>query len=253
MSVPFCEEVIMKTHASPPGILGGLLMAAFGFAVALPAPASPMKYSATLVTDIKVGERRYHNAAVTFTFVGDTNDIAAVVDKQGNPITSTLCTPATGWFFWLTKGSASFSVRSQEHTLHGHFESGQLFVALDACNGGIGFGSYTGPTGMEVAYPVAYALGTAMTVAVTSGLSSPAHMSGNAWSCIGYPPHSVGNLPGNNGFCIDPSSYALHSDVGDVFVYLPYTLDNRDGSVVGNHVGTVNGGTFSITPVSEEE
>jgi hypothetical protein len=245
--------MIMKTCASTPGILGGLLRAAFGLAVAVPALASPMKYSATLVTDIKVGEQRYHNAAVTFTFVGDTNDIAAVVDKQGNQITSTFCTPGTGWFFWLTKGGAAFSVHSQEHILHGHFEPGQLFVALDACNGGIGFGSYTGPSGMEVAYPVAYTLGTAMTAAVTSGLSSPAHMSGNAWSCIGYPPNGAGNLPSNNGFCIDPSSYPLHSDVGDVFVYLPYTLDNPDGSIIGNHVGTLNRGTFSITPAIQEQ
>lgn len=242
----------MKTRASTPGVLGGLLLA-FGLAVAVPALASPMKYSATLVTDIKVGDRLYHNAAVTFTFVGDTNDIAAAVDNQGNQITSTLCTPGTGWFFWLAKGSASFSVRSQEHVLHGHFEPDQLFVALDACNGGIGFGSYTGPTGMEVAYPVAYTLGTAMTAAATSGLSSPAHMSGNAWSCIGYPPHSVGNLPGNNGFCIDPGSYPLHSDVGNVFVYLPFTLDNRDGSIIGNHVGSLNRGMFSITPAVVEE
>src|SRR5258708_17721391 len=136
--------MIVKTHA-PSGILGGLLLAALGVAVALPALASPMKYSATLVTDIKVGERRYHNAAVTITFVGDTNDIAAVVDKQGNQITSTFCTPGTGWFFWLTKGSASFSVQSQEHTLRGHLEPGQLFVALDACNGGNRFWIYHVP------------------------------------------------------------------------------------------------------------
>lgn len=244
--------MMMKTRAST-GILGGLLLAALSVAFAVPALASPMKYSATLVTDIKVGERRYHNAAVTITFVGDTNDIAAVVDKQGNQITSTFCSPGTGWFFWLTKGSASFSVQSQGRILQGHFESGQLFVALDACNGGIGFGSYTGPTGMEVAYPVAYALGTAMTVAVTSGLWSPAHMSGNAWSCIGFPPQGAGNLPSNNGFCIDPSSYPLHSDVGDVFVYQPYNLDNSDGSIIGNHVGALNRGTFSITPASGEE
>jgi len=56
----------MNTRAST-GNLGGLLLAALGLAVAVPAFASPMKYSATLVTDIKVGEHSYHNAAVTFT------------------------------------------------------------------------------------------------------------------------------------------------------------------------------------------
>jgi hypothetical protein len=125
-------------------------------------------------------------------------------------------------------------------------------VALDACNGGIGFGSYTGPNGMEVAYPVAYTLGTAMQVALTSGLSSPARMSGNAWSCIGFPAVSIGALTGS-GYCTAPEGYPLHSDVGDVFVYLPYrSINTSDGSLIGNHVGTLSRGTFSITPAEEE-
>jgi hypothetical protein len=242
----------MGTQASLLRILGISLLAALGLGVSGPALASPMKYSATVVTDIKVASHTYHNAAVTFTFVGDTSDIAPVADGQGNQISSSFCTPATGWFFWLTRGSASFSVQSQGRTLHGHFDQGQLFVALDTCNGGIGFGSYTGPNGMEVAYPVAYTLGSAMQVALTSGLSSPAQMSGNAWSCIGYPPQDAGNLSGN-GFCTPPDGYPLHTDVGDVFVYLPYrAISTSDGSLIGNHIGTLNRGTFSITPVAEE-
>ncbi len=242
----------MKSHASPVSVFGCFLLAAAGLCVAAPSHASPMKYSATLVTDIKVGGHAFHNAAVTITFVGDTNDIGPAVDGQGNEIPSTFCTPATGWFFWLTKGAASFSVTSQGHTLRGHFAPGQIVVTLDACNGGIGFGSYTGPNGFEVSYPVAYTLGSAMQVALTSGLASPAQMSGNAWSCIGYPPLGAGNLPGD-GFCTPPDGYPLHSDVGDVFVYLPYrAINTTDGSLIGNHIGTLNRGTFSITPILED-
>ncbi len=242
----------MKIRGLRLGVLGGSLLGLLGLALALPALGSPMKYAATLITDIKVGGHNYHNAAVTFTFVGDTNDIAPAVDGQGNEVQSAFCTPATGWFFWLTQGRASFSVTSQGRTLSGHFAAGQIFVALDACNGGIGFGSYIGPNGVEVAYPVAYTLGSAMQVALTTGLATPAHMSGNAWSCIGYPPGDAGNLTGN-GFCTPPDGYPLRSDVGDVFVYLPYrAISTTDGSVIGNHVGTLNRGTFSITPILGE-
>jgi hypothetical protein len=91
-----------------------------------------------------------------------------------------------------------------------------------------------------------------MTVALTSGLWSPANMSGNAWSCIGYPPNGSGNLTGT-GFCLSPDAYPLHSDVGDVFVYQPYTsVSTSDGSILGNHSGTLNRGTFSITPAGDE-
>ena len=242
----------MEKHSSISKIVSCLLMAAAGLATAVPTLAAPMSYTASLVTDIKVGGRSFHNAAVTFTFVGDTNDITAVVDGQGNQISSTLCTPATGWFFWLTKGSASFAVHSNGKTVAGHFAQGQIFVALDTCNGGIGFGSYTGPTGTEFAYPVAFTLGTAMAAALNgSGLSYSGMMSGNAWSCIGFPPTGSSVLPYTG--CYDPSPYPLHSDKGDVFVYLPYALTTTSngavyGNVYGNHIGTLNRGTFAIRP-----
>jgi hypothetical protein len=251
----------MENHSSTSKIISCLLVAAVGLASTVQAPAAPMSYSAALVTDIKVGGHFFHNAAVTFTFVGDTNDIEPAVDAQSQQIPSTLCTtPATtGWFYWLTKGRASFSVQSKGRTLTGHFAQGQIFVALDTCNGGIGFGSFTGPIGREVAYPVAFTLGTAMVAALNgSGLWYPGAMSGNAWSCIGYPPEGSGNLPATG--CIQPDgnpAYPLHSDAGDVFVYLPYvvtTLSNGAvyGGVYGKHIGSQNRGTFTIRPVVEE-
>jgi hypothetical protein len=245
-------EGTMKTNSRLPKLLGCLLLAS-GLATGLPALASPMAYTGTVVTDVRVGEHLYHNAAVTLTFTGDTKDIAAALDGQGNAIMSTYCSPGTGWFFWLTKGSASVSVQSRGRTLSAHFAPGQIFVALDACNGGIGFGSYTGPHGMEVAYPLAFTLGTAMALALNSGLSSPAYSSGDAWSCIGYPPNGAGNLQGT-GSCTAPDAYPLHSDAGDVFIYQPYTgIYNSDGTVVSNHNGSLNRGTFAITAVISEE
>ena len=243
----------MQNHSSISKIVSCLSVLALGLGTAISSFAASMSYTASLITDIKVGERSFHNAAVTFTFVGDTNDIVPVVDGQGNQISSTLCTnPATGWFYWITKGSASFSVQSKGTTLTGHFVQGQVFVDLDTCNGGIGFGSYTGPTGTEFAYPVAFTLGTAMAAALNgSGLSYSGMMSGNAWSCIGFPPTGSSVLPYTG--CYDPSPYPLHSDKGDVFVYLPYALTTTSngavyGNVYGNHIGTLNRGTFAIRP-----
>jgi hypothetical protein len=234
----------------------GFLLAALGLMTTLSARASPMTYSATVVTDIRVGTHLYHNAAVTVTFEGDSKDIVEATDSHGNPIPSTFCkTPSTtGWFYLLPKGTARVSVESQGHRLSAHLQPDQIFVASDQCNGGIGFGSFVGPNGLEPAYPLAFVLGTAASDAATSGspLSSPANMSGYAWSCLGYPPNGAGALKGN-GFCTPPDNYPLQSDLGEIVFYLPYTDINTDGSICCNHYGTLNFGTFSVRPRSTDE
>ena len=138
----------------------GFLLAAFGLMTTLSARASPMMYSATVVTDIRVGTHLYHNAAVTVTFEGDSKDIVEATDSHGNPVPSTFCkTPSTtGWFYLLPKGTAQVSVESQGHRLSAHLQPDQIFVASDQCNGGIGFGSFVGPNGLEPAYPLAFVL-----------------------------------------------------------------------------------------------
>jgi hypothetical protein len=204
-----------------------------------------MTYQAVVVTDIKLGGNRYDNATVTVTFEGDTDDIAAAVDGQGKPIASEYCSVAS--FFWLAKGAASISVEHQGKTLSATFRPGQIFVALDACNGGIGFGSYTGPHGLEVAYPLAFTMGTAMVFAesATNPLSTVANLTGDAWSCIGYP--ATDGFGTNNNRCYSQDSYPLHTSAGDVVFYMPYTYLTADGGLDSNHNSSLNRGTFSIT------
>lgn len=219
--------------------------------MAIPAVhASPMTYSAFVVTDIRVGGNFYHNASVTVTFEGDSKDVVAATDAHGNPIQSTFCTSpaATGWFYYLAKGKSFVSLEHHGQKWKAHLQPDQIFVALDQCNGGIGFGSFLGPNGLEPAYPLAFVLGTAASNAVAaSPLSNPASMSGYAWSCIGYPPTGAGSLAGN-GTCTPPDSYPLLSDLGKIFFYLPYTEINPDGTICCNHYGTLNFGTFSVRP-----
>ena len=129
--------------------------------------AAPMTYTASLVTDVKVGTTTYTMAAVTVTFRGDSNNVQPVTDSQGNPIPSTLCTPPTTWFYYLPTGTTTVSVTSQGRTVVARLKDGQVFVALDQCSGGIGFGSHVGPNGFEVAYPVSFVLGTAAKYAVS--------------------------------------------------------------------------------------
>jgi hypothetical protein len=224
------------------------LLSALGLTLTLTARASPMTYAGTVVTDIRVGDHLYHKAAVKLTFQGDTNDIVQVTDAQGNPIQSSNCNPTTGWFYYLAKGKASVSVQSHGETLVAHLQPDQVFVALDQCNGGIGFGSFVGPNGLEPAYPLAFLLGTAATDAVSgSALAFPANVSGYAWSCIGYPPNGSGALPSNHGVCTPPGNYPLVSDQGNVFFYMPYLDTASDGiTICCNHYGSLNFGTFSV-------
>lgn len=224
------------------------------------AAASPMVYTANVVTDVKVGSQSFHNALVSVSFYGDTKDIVPVVDGSGNPVLSWECSTnsgsgyagdGSGYFFSLSKGFAIVKVTSKGNSVVARLNPGQIFVALDACNGGIGFGAFTGPSGLEVAYPIAFTLGTAMGNAAgqpgSGALTSTGSMSGNAWSCIGYPPGGVGQLPGSGG-CAAPDSYPLHSDHGDVFVY----QTNYSDCPQCNHDGTLNRGTFTIAPFVDD-
>lgn len=221
---------------------GCAVIAAVGGGYAAASLAGPMTYQGTVVTDINLGGHRYHNAAVTVTFHGDTKDIQPAVDQNGNPIPSQSC-PHGLYFFWIAKGTASVSLEFQGKTRSARFLPGQIFVALDECSGGIGFGSFTGPHGLEPAYPLAFTHGTAQDFALytDSPLSTAANMSGNAWSCIGYPP-----LEANSGFCTSPDTYPLHTDSGDVFFYMPYTSITADTTLVGDESGTLNRGTLSL-------
>jgi len=211
-------------------------------------PAETMVYTGLVVTDVRVGSTFMHNASLKITFEGDTNNIAQV------PVPSTEC-GGVGYFFYLTKGVARMEFEYQGRTRTARLHDGQIFVALDDCNGGIGFGSFTGPTGLEPAYPLAFTLGTAEYAAVNdlSPLTTVLSTTGDAWSCIGYPPGGddalKGTASGNCSLPDDPTaSYPLKSDIGDIFVYQPYYETDGSTGIESNHTGTTNRGAFLVRP-----
>jgi hypothetical protein len=250
--------------------LAATVIAPMSFSLAV---ASPMLYTGTVVTDIRVGGTLYQQASVSITFIGNTKDISpVVVPGSTTELTSYTCSSpgypgysgdGSGYFSYLTKGNAIVSVSVRGHTLTARLEPDQVFVALDSCNGGIGFGSFTGPGGLEPAYPLGLTFGTARIAAVKSGLTVPRSMSGNAWSCIGYPPTGSGNLPATaNGQCTPPDGapavpgarpgkrYPLLSDKGEIFFYMPYFVSDSSG--LGNWSGSLNRGTFTIAPFADD-
>src|SRR5271169_2495031 len=105
------------------------------------AKAEPVVYRGTVVTDVRLGAQYYPLARLKLTFKGDSDQQSPFI-VGGSEIPSS-CGP-TGYFFWITTGEASFSFESQDKTISGSFLPKQIFVALDTCNGGIGFGSFTG-------------------------------------------------------------------------------------------------------------
>ncbi|HYL83391.1 MAG TPA: hypothetical protein VE263_04090 [Candidatus Angelobacter sp.] len=204
--------------------------------------AEPRVYKGLVVTDVRVETTLLHNASLKITFEGDTNDILAV------PIPSTECggTP----FYYITKGEVHMEIEFQGRTRTARLQDNQVFVAVDPCNGGIGFGSFLGPNGVEPAYPLALTLGTAEYAAITNGspLAGALSTTGSAWSCIGYPPLPINTLPGApGGNCIPPDSYPLKSDIGDIFVYQPY-YESENGQIASNHSGSTNRGAFLVRP-----
>ena len=211
--------------------------------------AKPMVYTGLVVTDVRVGSTMMHNASLTITFEGDTDNIVQ------SPVPSTEC-GGLGYFLYLAKGVARMQIEYQGRTHSARLHDGQIFVALDECNGGIGFGSFTGPHGLEPAYPLGFTLGTAELWAIpppnallVTGLST----TGDAWSCIGYPPGGDYPLPPTpTGNCLQPddptASYPLKSDIGNIFVYQPYYETDGGTGIESNHTGSTNRGAFLVRP-----
>jgi len=216
------------------------------FALGSNLPAVPMVYTGLVVTDVRVGTTLFHNASLRITFEGDTDNILQV------PLPSTECN-GLGYFFYLTQGVARMQIQYQGRTRTATLQEGQIFVAIDQCNGGIGFGAFIGPNGLEPAYPLAFTLGTAEYASITysNPLVGALSVSGAAWSCIGYPPGGAGALPGTaTGDCTPPDSYPLKSNIGDIYVYQPYEEMNGPGltGIFSNHSGSTNRGAFLVRP-----
>jgi hypothetical protein len=207
--------------------------------------AEPTVYTGLVVTDVRVGTTLLHNASLKITFEGDTNDIIAA------PVASSFCGGAS--FYYLTKGVARMQIEFEGRTRTARFQDGQVFVAVDQCNGGIGFGAFIGPNGLEPAYPLAFTLGTAEYASINyfEPLVGALSVTGSAWSCIGYPPQGDGALPPTaNEECTPPDTYPLKSDIGDIYVYQPY-YEGTTG-IASNHSGSTNRGAFLVRPTAND-
>jgi hypothetical protein len=83
-------------------------------------------------------------------------------------------------------------------------------------------------------------MGTAEYEAITAGspLTDAISVTGSAWSCIGYPRPA-------NGQCTAPDAYPLKSDIGNIFIYQPYSEGTVSG-LASPHSGSTNRGAFLV-------
>jgi hypothetical protein len=244
---------MIRLNRATAGAIGqGFLATILVLALAGSLFAAPMVYTGIVVTDVRVGRTLFHNASLKITFEGDTNDIQQVVAPgTQTPIPSQECLGAAPFFQYIAKGHARMDITFQGRTRTARLNDGQVFVAVDECHGGIGFGSFLGPNGLEPAYPLALTLGTAEYSAVTFGapLEISLDVTGSAWSCVGYPPGGDDALPATpTGNCTPPDAYPLKSDIGNIFVYQPYYEGIGGGftDIASNHSGSTNRGIFRV-------
>jgi hypothetical protein len=210
-----------------------LLLVAIGAGAT--AHAAPVKYIGSVVTDVSLGGHKMHNAEVTITFVGDTNNIGTY-DFASNSIVPGCAQPANSDFCGLSVGMATVRIASGGHNFNATLKPNQILVALDTNNGGVGFSGYVGPNGFEPTYPLGIDSGTVFTLA---DLTTATSVSGKAYSCIGF---TTG--PYN---CSDPTVYPLKTDHGDLAIYQPYSQLNADGTLAGHYDdGSMNTAVFSI-------
>jgi hypothetical protein len=230
-----------KIHitGAPLGFVAAWVLIAAG-TVAPARGATPFVYEATVVTDVSLDGKFLHNAEVTISFSGDASTIVQVPNFNSD------C------FYWLPNGEGSVRIMSDGRHTIAHFAPGQLFASVDQCNLGIGIGSYIGPRGFEPGYPIAFARGSAGNLSFTSNgdaLRIASNSSGNAWSCVGFPPTYIGSNGNGDGFCADPTPYPLLTDRGKFFIYMPYTIPPP---FPDNYGATLNRGTFSIRAATTE-
>ena len=157
----------------------------------------------------------------------------------------------TSNFFYLSKGVARMEIEFQGRTRTATLADGQVFVALDICSGGIGFGSFIGPNGLEPAYPFAFTLGTAEYAAVTyaAPLAGTLSVTGAAWSCVGFPPLTTFACPELRAVtALHRKAIPSKSDIGNVFIYQPYYEFEGTTQIASNHSGSTNRGAFLVRP-----
>jgi hypothetical protein len=216
--------------------------------------AAPVTYTGFTITDGQLGNWVFHNARVYLTLQGDTNNVQFI--QPPDPFGGTVDVLIN------STGTASVTIISGGRAAHATFAPNQIFVSLDLGNTGfthvggrgVGFGSFTS-YGIEPAYPLGIEDGTIDWGDILSpGIAGPAlatlstdlqhstAFSGRAWPCVGFP-----------NACTAPN--ALHTDKGDLYLYVPYSLgspafesDGEDSLSAGFFVADV--GEFSESSVA---
>jgi hypothetical protein len=200
--------------------------------VSTKAVAVPVTYIGYVVTDVSLGGRNYYNAQITFTLQTDTKLVKTFAING-----------ASG--FLVDEGRATVQIGVGADSVKATFAPNQILVSLDASNDGIGFSSYIGgPNNLQPVYP----LGLAEPWTRPQELTTAANVTGNAWSCIGFPPGSSG--------CQDPTGYPLKTDRGDFIIfdrYVAYEYADTGAPFIHSHSGTLNRATFSIVLGSRDD
>lgn len=237
----------------------------------LPAAAAPVTYTAWTVADVTLGKAHFKRARVHLTFTGDSADLSAY---DTGPVADG--NEGCGW--QVQKGNASVRIVADGQVVTARFRPGQIAVANDACNQGVGFVSYFLKGGLQPGYPLVIDGGTVpygSSAGIAQGqpgwqptpnfLGTSNIWSGHAWSCIGFPPYqlwydaySVGASTDGLGLCGDPTAYPLSTDKGDFVIfqtlnYAPGEPASPPGGPVlpgtvlyDDYAGSMNSGFFSV-------
>jgi hypothetical protein len=229
----------IKCGTVPQSLVRAAQASLASFLICASAGASPVTYEGYLVTDVTLAGKFYHNAEVTISFKADTKDVRTVLQL---PVQSDSTNTQNGGAAFIDRGEATIRIVVKGRQIRSRLFPHQLVVAYDSANGGVGFGALIGPNGFEPAYPLGLSNGVVDRPSnPVLALVTPVTISGNAWSCIGFPPAS------NGRGCSDPTPYPLKTDRGDLVLFNPDLFHNASRTLSGSSA-TVNRGFFWITP-----
>lgn len=202
------------------------------------ASATPISYQGFTVTNVSFAGKLLQNAELTITFKGDTDDIGTF-SFSSNTIVPGCTQPQSTDYCGLVKGAARIHIAVDGASYSATVLPGQIFVALDSVNNGVGFSSFIGPNGFEPAYPLGLDAGTVR----LGDLTTAANVTGKAYSCIGF-------TPGTSYSCTDPTQFPLQTDKGPLAIYQPYYMYNPGSGLITWHYdgGSLNAGVFSVLP-----
>lgn len=253
----------MKEHVL--GFRTILCRAVFKFAVLLAvisclmgsvAQAKPVTYTGFTITDGKLGSWNFHNARVYLTFQGDTNNVQFIQPPvDANPLDGTRDV-------WINQtGKALVTIISGEKIISAKFADNQILVSLDLGftgdahfgGAGVGFSSVTA-AGFDPAYPLGIDDGTVdwgdIVQQIPPGIASPevtqlsfdlmhnTRFSGRAWPCVGFPYACTSATP-------------LHTDKGDLYLYLPYSQVSNGAGANENFGNDSLSAGFFVADVGE--